>query len=510
MAKQQRFCMKLVREVLKLKWEKSKSNREIGKILSISKSTVSVYLSRVKTLGIDNIEQLNQLNDDELKEKMFPRTKDKYNELDFEYIDKELRRKHVTLMLLWEEEAQKNPDIFGYTRFCGLYKEWKKDKKITMRQNHKAGEKAFIDYAGMTIPIHNNKTKEIINAQIFVMVLGASDIAYVEATHTQGTKDFIGSNIRSFEYFGGAPEILVPDNLKSGVNMASKYEPVINQSYRALAEHYGSVVIPSRVRRPQDKAKVENGVLIASRWILAKLRDMKFFSLDELNEVIWELLEEYNNKKFQKLDYSRRSLFEEIEKNELKALPTSRFEIAEWKKAKANIDYHVTVDGAYYSVPYKIRGKELQVRLTNRIVEIFYQGKRIASHNRSYKKGYASTVKEHMPKSHQEYSDWSPSRIINWARTIGPLCSHLVKKIMDEREHPELAYRSCLGIIRLERKYSKERLENACKRALKIGATSYKSIKSILDKGLDGQEFEINKEAESIVHENIRGSDYYH
>jgi transposase len=378
--------MELVREVFRLKWVLNKSNRSIGEALSISKSTVSTYLARAKALGIETIEHSNSIDDEKLKEMMFPKNNEKSYEIDFERINKELKRKHVTLMLLWQEEAEKNPDIFGYTRFCGLYKEWKKENKISMRQNHKAGEKGFIDYAGSTVPIHNHKTGEVSNAQIFLMVLGASDHAYVEATYTQQTRDFIGSNISAFEYFGGVPEVLVPDNLKSGVNLASKYEPVINQTYRELANHYGSVVIPARARKPKDKAKVENGVLIAGRWILARIRDRKFFSLEELNEAIWELLEEYNNKKFQKLDCSRRSLFEEVEKEALLPLPRTRFEIAEWKKVRANIDYHVTIENGHYSVPYQLRGKELQARSTDKSVEIFHQGKRVASHARSYKR----------------------------------------------------------------------------------------------------------------------------
>ncbi len=501
--------MELVREVFRLKWVLNKSNRAIGKTLSISKSTVSTYLGRAKVAGIETIEKLNSISNEALKEIIFPMSNEKVFQIDFERINKELKRKHVTLMLLWQEEVEKNPDLYGYSRFCDLFRNWKKEKKLSMKQTHKAGEKGFIDYAGSTVPIHNCKTGEVVNAQIFVMVLGASDHTYVEATYTQKTRDFIGSNIRAFEYFGGAPEVLVPDNLKSGVNLASKYEPVISQTYRELADHYGSVVIPTRVRKPKDKAKVENGVLIAGRWILARLRDRKFFSLEELNEAIWELLDEYNNKKFQKLDCSRRSLFEEIEKEELLPLPDARFEIAEWKKVRANIDYHVTIESCHYSVPYQLRGKELQARSTDKIVEIFYQGKRVASHSRSYKKGNASTTKEHMPKSHREYSEWSPSRIINWARKMGPFCAHLVKKIMDEREHPELGYRSCLGIMRLEKKYSKKRLENACKRALKVGARSYRIVNSILEKGLDHQEVEHIKDDRSIEHENIRGSDYY-
>lgn len=509
MAKKRRFCVELVREVFRLKWAENKSNRFIGKALNVSKSTVGTYLARAARAKINCLNQIDSLNDEELKKIIFPHKEvEVHPKLDFEKIHKELKRKHVTLMLLWQEELEDNPNLYSYNHFCLLYRKWRGEQKISMKQTHKAGEKAFIDYAGTTVPIHNKKTGEVNEAQIFVEVLGASDYAYVEATWTQSTRDFLRSNINACEYFGGVAEIWVPDNLKSAVSIASRYEPEINQSYRQLAEHYGVAVIPARAYRPKDKAKVENGVLNVSRWILARLRDQKFFSLDELNESIWNLLEDYNDKKMQGLSQSRKMLFEDIEKSALKALPMKKFELACWKKAKANIDYHIVLEKCFYSVPYKLRGKELQVRYTDSCVEVFYQSKRVASHRRLFKEKSTSTIKEHMPAGHREYSDWSPSRIINWARRIGPFCALVCQKIMEDREHPELGFRSCLGIIRLEKKYSKERLENACKRALKIGGLTYKSISSILTKGLDHQELEESSEME-IKHENIRGSDYY-
>lgn len=501
--------MELVREVFRQKWELKRSNRNIGVSLSISKSTVANYLLRAKEAGVESLEQLKLLDNEKLKLVIFPKNEESIIKIDFKKITKELTRPYVTLMLLWEEEVENNPSFISYSRYCYHFRKWKKEQKISMRQSHKAGEKAFIDYAGTTIPIYNSKNGEILNAQIFVISLGGSDYSYVEATYSQKLRDFIGSNIRAFEYFGGCPEVLVPDNLKSGVTLASKYEPVINQSYREMAKHYGCVVIPARARKPKDKAKVENAVLITSRWILAKLRDVKFFSLEELNESIWGLLEEYNNKKFQKLDYSRKSLFEEVESKELRPLPDTRFEIAHWKKVKVNIDYHITLEGCHYSVPYKLRGKFLFSRYTDKSVEIFEDGNRVALHPRNIKKNTCSTIKEHMPVAHQEYSDWSPSRMINWARTIGPSTAYLVKSIMEAREHPELGYRSCLGIMRLEKSYSKERVENASTRALKIGALTYKSMKSILNKGLDHKELECSTNDTSIEHENIRGSEYY-
>lgn len=510
MAKKRRFCVELVREVFRLKWTERRSNRFIGKALNISKSTVGTYLARAKRANINCLLQINSLSDEQLKKIIFPhKGVGAHPSIDFKKIHKEMKRKNVTLMLLWQEQLEDNPELYSYNHFCLLYRQWKSEQKISMKQIHKAGEKAFIDYAGTTVPIHNHKTGEVTEAQVFVTVLGASDYAYVEASWSQGTKDFLRSNINAFEYFGGVSEVWVPDNLKSAVNIASRYEPEINQSYRQLAEHYRAVIIPARAYRPKDKAKAENGVLNVSRWILARLRDRKFFSLEELNEAIWEQLEDYNNKKMQGLSSSRSSLFEEVEKDALKPLPEKKFELASWKKVKANIDYHIVLEKCFYSVPYKMRGKSLQARYTDSLVEIFYQNKRVASHRRLFKEKSISTTKEHMPVGHREYSEWSPSRIINWARKAGPCCALICERIMNTREHPELGYRSCLGILRLEKKYSSERLENACRRALKIGGLSFKSIDSILSKGLDHQEIEKEASGQEIDHENIRGSSYY-
>ncbi len=510
MVKQRRFVVDLAREVLRLKLIENKKNREIGRILNISKSTVASYVSRSEIGKIRTYDQVEKLSDDDFKKIIFPsKCGPKEVPVEFSYIQKELKRKYVTLQILWKEESQKNPNFYSYSRFCSLYKKWRKDIDISMRQTHVAGEKSFIDYAGTTVGITDKKSGEINQSQLFVATLGASSFTYAELTWTQGTKDFIASNINSFEYFGGVSEILIPDNLKSGVNTPCRYEPVINRTYRELAKHYGAVVIPARSRKPKDKAKVEGAVLIASRWILAAIRNRKFFSLEEANEAIWELLEELNNKPFQKMDGCRSSVFNEVEKKELIKLPATRFVIAEWKKAKVNIDYHVEVDGCYYSVPYKLRGERLDVRYTERIIEIYKDGKRVASHSKLNKKGSHHTDENHMPTSHKESLTWSPSRIIKWARSIGSCTALMVTRIMEQREHPEQGFRSCLGIIRLEKKYSKERLENACKRALKLGGISYTSVNSILNKELDYQELLPTETSEEIEHENIRGGDYY-
>ena len=503
--------MELVREIFRLKWGEKRSNRLIGSSLHISKSTVATYLARAARAKIDTLEQLSSLSHDQLKKIIFPeKFSDKKYDVDFSKVNTELKRKNMTLMLLWQEELENNPNLFNYSQFCYLYSQWSKENKITMRQEYKAGERGFIDYAGTTLPIINHETGEVHQSQIFVMSLGATHYTYVEATWTQRVKDFLSSHVRAFEFFGGVPEILVPDNLKSAVTIASRYEPTLNRSYRELAKHYGTVIVPARVRRPKDKAIVENAVLHVSRQILARIRDRQFFSLQELNQTLWELLNQYNARKLQGLNESRRSLFEEVERDALRPLPRQRYEIAEWKKAKANIDYHISVDNNFYSVPYKFRGKELTVRYTPSSVEIFYENKRIAAHHRLLGRRKSSTSKEHMPVKHKAYAEWSPSRIIDWANKTGPFCGEICKRIIAQREHPELGYRSCLGVINLGKKYSSQRLENACRRALEIGGISFQSIKSILSKGLDMERIgseELN--FKEIKHDNIRGSDYY-
>jgi transposase len=504
MSKRRRFVVDIVREVLRLKLQLLKSNREIGRTLKISKSTVASYFSRIQIAKISSYDEIQELSDQQLREIIFPeKPGQNIIAIDFKYFHKELARPYVTLQLLWQEESEKNKSFYSYSHFSRRYKEWRKTLDISMRQVHKAGEKLFIDYAGTTVPITNRKTGEVKPAQLYLATLGASSYTYAEVTWTQSTIDFISSSVNTFEFFGGVSEQLIPDNLKSAVQIASRYEPTINRTYRELAKHYGSVVIPARVRKPKDKALVEGAVLIASRWILAALRNRTFFSLNEANEAIWELLEKMNSKKFQKMDGSRESIFNEIEKKELKPLPNTRFIISEWKKTKANIDYHVDIEKTYYSVPFQLRGKVFDARYTSQTVELFLDGKRITSHKRLHKKGTHSTHSEHMPKSHTLNLDWPPSRIISWARSIGACTALMVTRIMEQREHPEQGYKACLGIISLEKKYSKERLENACKRSLKFGGISYKSVSLILKKELDLQEILPLEDSSEIKHENI-------
>lgn len=380
-----------------------------------------------------------------------------------------------------------------------------------MRQEHRAGEKMFVDYAGMSIPIYELQTSKTREAQIFVAVLGASNYCYAEATWTQTLPDWIASHTRAFAFFGGIPKIVVPDNLKSGVRKACFYEPDINPTYLDLANHYGTVVIPARVRKPKDKAKVEVAVQVVERFILARLRNQKYFSLSQVNRAIQGLLKQLNEKPFQKLPGCRRSLFESLDRPALKSLPSQAYKYAEWKKARVNIDYHIETDRHFYSVPHQLIKKQIDVRMTDTTIECFYKNKRIASHIRSYHKGRHSTVKEHMPTSHQKWAEWTPQRFINWAAKIGPNAVQLIENIIYSRPVPQQGFRSCMGVLRLAKSYGDLRLENACKRAVAIGGTSYRSVESILKHNLDQRPLtEETNTGAPIKHNNIRGAKYYH
>ena len=455
-----------------------------------------------------------ELDDDALEHLLFPPVilSDPPRPLPvWEEVHRELARKHVTLMLLWDEYKAQYPDGYQYSFFAELYRAYAKKLDISMRQVHLAGEKLFVDYCGQTVPVIDKSTGEIHDCQIFVAVLGASNFTYAEATYTQGLPDWIGSHVRALQFIGGVPEILVPDNLLSGINKACRYEPGINRTYQEMAVHYEAAVIPARVRKPKDKAKVEAGVLLVQRWILAALRNRTFFSLAELNAAIRELLDRLNNRPFKKLSGSRMSRFLEIDKPALRPLPAVAFEYAEWKiKKRPGIDYHIEVDDHYYSVPYQLRNEYLDVRLTESVVEAFFHNKRVASHMRSYAKGRYTTVAEHMPKAHRDYAEWTPERVIRWASETGKSTADLVTAILSKNLHPQQGFRSCLGIITLAKKFDKERVEAACKRALAIGGTSFKSVKSILETGLDKKPLpEPRPASQTITHSNIRGREYY-
>ena len=510
-----RVSVRKIREMLRLLWECGLSQRQVAGCCGIGKTTVVECVARARRSGLD-WSTAAALSDEELEGRLYPPVElvpaAERPAVDWAAVHTELKRKGVTLALLWEEYRQREPRGYRYSWYCELYGQWRGRADLSMRQVHRAGEKLFVDYSGATVPVVDAGTGEVREAQIFVAVWGASNYTFAEATWSQGLADWIGSHVRAFEFGGGLTEIVVPDNLKAGVSRPCRYEPELNPTYQDLAVHYGVAVMPARVRRPRDKAKVEVGVQVVERWILARLRHRTFFSLAELNQVIRELLGPLNERPFHKLPGSRRSLFESLERPALRPLPAQRFTYAEWEKVRVHVDYHVEVDGHYYSVPYQLVSQQLDARVSAKTVECFAKSKRVASHLRSFRRGAHTTQTEHMPRPHREYAEWTPERLVRWAQQTGPSVAGLIELVMATRVHPQHGFRSCLGILRLGQRFGGERLEAACRRALEIGAASYRSVRSILEAGLDrhldpGAEPVVA--ARPLVHENLRGASYY-
>ena len=511
-----RLPMRKVKEVLRLKYDCGISEREIARSCQVSRSTVADYLMKAKAAGL-GWPEVASLTEGQLNERLFPiqRPPTPVNrpEPDYKYIYDELRRYrkfNLTLSQLWLEYKGKHPDGYQYSQFCELYRRWRGKLDYCMRQEHRGSEKVFLDYSD-GLSIVNRFTGELTLTQLFLAVWGASNYTYGEAYLSQTLPEWISAHGKAIEYFGCVPHILVPDNLKSAVSKASYYEPEINPTYADMAEHYGCVVIPARPVHPRDKAKAEVGVLIAQRWILAVLRHRTFFSLAEMNTAIWQCLERLNTRPMRRLKQSRRELFETLDRPNALPLPQQSYEYAEWYKAKVNVDYHIEIDSHFYSISYKLLHERLDVRLTATTLEAFYKGERVAAHARSYVKGKHTTLSEHMPPAHRAYAEWSPARFIQWAGKIGEATSKLIENILSNHTYPEQGYRTCLGIIHLERHFKAERVEAAAERALKFNACSYRSMKAILTTGLDQQKntTEPNTQLSLPIHENIRGKEYY-
>ncbi len=506
------LSMRNVREVLRLRLGVGLSTRQVAESCRISASTVSEYEKRFLDAGL-SWPLPEDMDDTALERAVRSRQEDFRHSRplpDTCYLVSEMKRPHVTLNLLWLEYRESCPEGYGYTQFCHYYNQARGKVDLVLRQEHRAGEKLFTDYAGDTLKLTDPRTGAVTPVYIFVAVLGASNYTFAEGVTSLDLPSWIGSHVKAFEFLGGVPEIVVPDNTKCAVIRPDRYEPDLNPSFAEMAAHYGTAVIPTRVRKPRDKAKVETGVLVVERWILARLRNRTFFSLVEVNEAIDELLEWLNTRKFKAINTTRERLFENIDKPALKPLPSTRYSFGEWRSAKVNIDYHISVAKHLYSVPYQLAGEQLDVRMTAGTVEVFYKHRRVASHIRSHREGGATTNPEHMPDSHRRYLEWTPSRIVNWAARTGPATASLVEKIMQIKPHPEMGFRSCLGIIRLGKEFGIERLESACQRALRAKAYSYKSVKSILASGLDkAPTQEDTTQLTFIDHSNIRGKDYY-
>jgi transposase len=510
--------MRKLREILRLHFENKLPARAIARSCRVSPSTAGGYINRavVAKLGWP---LPPELDDTALEKVLFPNEHAPVRmrpEPDWALVHRELAKKHVTKLLVWQEYREAHADGMQYSQFCERYGRWRERLGLVWRRDHKAGERMFVDFSGDGITIVEPATGECKLAKLFVAVLGASNLTYIEPVLSENLPTWIQCHVNAFTYFGGVAEIIVPDNLKSGVTKPDYYDPELNRTYASLAEHYTAAVIPARIKKPRDKAKVEQGVLLAERWVIAVLRHREFHSLAELREAVRLLNERLNDRPMQKLGASRRQLFETIERAALKPLPAQPFELCEWKKARVNIDYHVEFDGHYYSVHYSHYindHRDMDVRATATGIEVFHASKRVAAHARSYDqvKRFV-TLPEHMPAAHRQTNlEWPPSRFIAWGKSIGPNTEQFIAQLLERRRHPEQAFKSCMGVFRLGDVYSRERLERACTMALRQRAFSSLSVRNILKNNRDGIADEQQTEQLALpLHENVRGGGYYH
>jgi transposase len=506
--------MRKLREIIRLKLQAGQSGRAIARSSGMSPSTIGTYLGRIALAGL-TWPLPPELDDDAALERLlFPDEGHPVSnrpEPDWIYVHRELQRRHVTKQLLWQEYKEARPEGFQYSQFCDRYLRWARPLSATMRQAHRAGEKTFIDFSGSGLDVVDPLTGECKKAVLFLAVLGASNLTYAEPVLHQDLPTWVGCHVRAFDYFGGTTEIWVPDNPRVGIIKASKYEPVLNRTYEDLAVHFGAAVIPARPYKPRDKAKVEAAVLIASRWILAVLRNRVFYSLEEARAAVAELLEKLNRRQMRRLKKSRRELFEEIERAALKPLPVRAYEYAEWAQPRVDLSYHVEHDDHFYSVHFSLIGEQLDLRASEATVEIFRRGTRIESYPRSYAKGKYTTRKEHMPRAHLDQVEWTPDRLTDWARKTGPKTAALLEAIMASKAHPQQGFKACLGILRLAKQYPAERIERAAARALRFRTLNSGSVASMLKNNLDQLPLPGEEPQQALpLHENIRGGGYYH
>lgn len=506
--------MRKIRDVLRYRHSAGLSLDAIAKALKLSKGVVAKYVRLAGAAGL-TWPLPDDLDDSGLEKLLYRQVTAReptFAEPDYAAVHQELKKKGVTLTLLWEEYLQAVGERgYQYTAFCTRYKDWTGQLKHSMRQIHRAGEKLFADYAGPTVPIIDTVTGEIRPASIFVAVLGASSYTFACATTGQTQNDWLTGIGRALTFIGGVPALIVPDNPRALVSVADRYEPTLNRATAEFANHYDTVILPARPRKPQDKAKVEVGVQVVERWILARLRHRSFFSVTELDAAVAELLPPLNTRPFKKLPGCRREAFALLDAPYLRPLPESPYVIADWKRARVNIDYHVEHEACYYSVPHALLRQEVELRVTRYTVEVLAKGKRVASHPRSYRNGHFETLPEHMPAAHRAHAEWSPGKLLTWAASVGPSTAELTKRLLIEKAHPEQGYRACLGLMRLAREHGRTRMEAACERALAVGAHRYRSVASILQKGLDRQPL-VPQQAELALpdHANLRGPGYYH
>ncbi len=510
----ERLSMRRIRQVLQLHFGVQTSARVISREVGVGRSTVQDYVARAQAAQL-GWPLAAELTDAKLEQLLFPASGAapgvrRHPEPDWAALVREMKRPAVSLMILWEEYLAAHPQGYGYSRFCELYRAFERRLSPTMRQTHVAGQKAFVDYSGKKIPITDRLTGEIRMAEMFVGVLGASHLTYAEATWTQTLPDWIGAHVRMFRFFGAVPRLLVPDNLKSGIQKASFYDPEVNRSYGAMATHYGVGVLPARPRKPRDKAAVEAGVRFAQYYILGRLRNQTFFSLTECNAAVSAAMAAMNERVMRRLGVSRRQLFESVERPAMQELPEQDYEYAEWRLARVGIDYHVEVDGFFYSVPHALIREQVETRATSRTIEVFHRGRRIAAHARRYGGPRHGTDPAHMPSAHRRYAEWTPDRFTRQARDFGPHTEALILAVLARRPHPEQGFRTCIGILRLFRGLAADRAEAVSLRAVEVGVLSYDSVASILRHGLDRSACSQQAEGTPLLHKNIRGSGYFH
>jgi transposase len=487
--------------------------RQIAAICLMGKGTVQRFLRRAAAAGLA-WPLPEDLDDAQLERLLFPPVPSPAGtrpQPDFTKVHQELKsNRSVTLQLLWEEYKESQPDGINYSWFCDQYREWARHLDVVLRQDHRAGEKMFVDHAGDTIDVLHAATGETRPAYIFVAVLGASNYTYAEATWTRDLTDWIGSHTRALEFFQGATKLVVPDQWRAGVSRPCYWEPELNRTYQDWAMHNGVAVVPARPRQARDKAKAEQGVLLTQRWVVAVLRKREFFSLGQLNETIRELVGKLNQKPFHKLPGSRKELYEKLDRPALAALPSKPYVFAQWKKVRVGLDYHVEVEGHHYSTPYQLIGQQVEARYTASMVEIVYRGKRVASHPRSSQVPGHSTEQAHRPKSHRQYLEWNPTRLLDWAATIGLFTVRFVEGLLTHHPHPESGFRAGMGLRPLARQYGDARLESACTRAVRYRLYRLANVRSILASGLDQQSLpQLVSPAPPVEHDNIRGADYY-
>jgi len=506
----------MIKEIIRLK-QTGQSHITISRRLGISRTTVIKYLKQVEYSGLEPSE-FEQLSEEALQE-LFNSAhnqdeKQRYSSLEafFPYVDKELKKTGVTRWGLWGEYQHTYPGAYSYSQFCHHYQQWSLHKQAYLNMEHKAGDKLFVDYAGKKLQIVSPDSGEIKQVEVFVATLGASQMTYVEVSESQKLECFLKSVENAMWYFTGVPQAIVPDNLKAAVSKSNNYEPTINERFAQLSHHYGTSILPARSRKPKDKALVEGAVKIVYHRIYAALRNQTFCSIAGLNQVIQQLLISYNQAPFQGKDHGRKDLFNELDLPALQPLPVSRYDHKTYKQATVQKNCHIYIseDKNYYSIPYQYIGKKVKVAYNTDVVEVYLNHIRVALHQRSMKKHHYTTHKEHLPAHHRYIMDWNPDKFLRWAQSIGNPTHELIRVILETKTHPEQAYKSCQGILSMAGKTSKQRLNDACKRALHYKVYTYQSVRNILDKGLDKQPLEENTVQIQIpFHENIRGAHYY-